>query len=257
MQLSNQASFDLESEQNISAMAADTAVTKVSQEWIDTTGQYRYVYNWKWLGLPIIQLPADIVATQEIIWSVNPTVIIETGVARGGSIVFNASQLAMLDLCEGTSASLQASNRRCIGIDIDIRAHNREALEAHPLAPLVTLYEGSSIDIKTVDLVRNLLRPDDRVMVILDSNHTHEHVLRELELYSGLVTPGSFLVVHDTGIENAPDDAFTNRDWGKGDNPLTAMYAFLKDNKEFEIAETICNKLLITSSPKGYLRRVS
>ncbi len=253
----NQASFDLESEQNISAMAADAAVTKVSQAWIDTTGSYRYVYNWKWMGLPIIQLPADVVATQEIIWSVKPTVIIETGVARGGSIVFNASQLAMLDLCEGTSTSLQDSKRRCIGIDIDIRAHNREALEAHPLAPLVTLYEGSSIDTETADFVRNLLDPDDRVMVILDSNHTHDHVLRELELYSGLVTPGSFLIVHDTGIENAPDEAFANRDWGRGDNPLTAMYAFLKGNENFEIADTICDKLLITSSPKGYLRRVS
>lgn len=255
--MSNHLSFDLESERNISAMAADSAVTTVSQQWIDTTGPYRYVYNWKWMGLPIIQLPADIVATQEIIWSVKPTVIIETGVARGGSIVFNASQLAMLDLCEGTSVSLLDSGRRCIGIDIDIRAHNREALEAHPLAPLVTLFEGSSIDTGTVDFVRNLLEPDDRVMVILDSNHTHDHVLRELELYSGLVTPGSFLIVHDTGIENAPHDAFDNRDWGRGDNPLTAMYAFLQQNKDFEIADTICDKLLITSSPKGYLRRVS
>ena len=254
--MSDQASFDLESEQNISEMAADAAVTKVSQQWIDATGPYRYVYNWKWLGLPIIQLPADIIATQEIIWSVKPTVIIETGVARGGSVVFNASQLAMLDLCEGSGTSLEESMRRCIGIDIDIRTHNRQALEAHPLAPLVTLYEGSSIDNATVTFVRSLIKHDDRVLVILDSNHTHDHVLRELELYSGLVTPGSFLIVHDTGIENAPDDAFSHRAWGKGDNPLTAIYEFLEKNKEFAIDTTICNKLLITSSPKGYLKKL-
>lgn len=255
MQLSNQVSFDLESEQNISAMAADAAVTKVSQEWIDATGRYRYVYNWKWMGLPIIQLPADIVVTQEIIWSVKPTVIIETGVARGGSIVFNASQLAMLDFCDGVS--LNETKRRCIGIDIDIRAHNREALDAHPLAPLITLHEGSSIDSRTVDFVRGQLSPGDRVMVILDSNHTHDHVLRELELYAPMVSRGSFLVVHDTGIEAAPDGTFDDRDWGRGNNPLTAMHEFLTANRNFGIEHGVCDKLLITSSPSGYLRRES
>lgn len=250
-------SFDRESLQNIGAMAEDTDVKKISQEWINATGQYRYVYNWKWLGLPIIQLPADIVATQEIIWNVKPTIIVETGVARGGSIVFNASQLALLDLCDGSSVGVAGSRRRCIGIDIDIRAHNRAALDRHPLAPMITLYEGSSIDQSTADFIAGLIGPEDRVMVILDSNHTHEHVLRELELYSGFVSPGSFLIVHDTGIEMAPDDAFDNRDWGRGNNPLTAMHAFLADNHDFVVERGICDKLLISSSPSGYLRRVS
>lgn len=257
MHLNDQANFDLESRQNICAMADDVAVKAVSQDWINATGQYRYVYNWKWLGLPIIQLPADVAATQEIIWNVKPTVIIETGVARGGSIVFNASQLAMLDLCEQGSASLVDSKRRCIGIDIDIRSHNRAALESHPLAPMITLYEGSSVEQQTVRFVEELIKPEDRVMVILDSNHTHEHVLRELELYSGLVSPGSFLIVHDTGIELAPEDAFANRDWGRGNNPLTAMQEFLTTNTNLVIEHNICDKLLISSSPSGYLRRVS
>lgn len=250
-------SFDRESLQNISAMAEDADVRRISQEWINATGQYRYVYNWKWLGLPIIQLPADIVATQEIIWNVKPTVIIETGVARGGSIVFNASQLALLDLAEGSSAGVAGSKRRCIGIDIDIRTHNRIALEQHYLAPMITLYEGSSIDPSTADFVAGLIGPEDRVMVILDSNHTHEHVLRELELYAGFVSSGSFLIVHDTGIETAPDAAWDNRDWGRGNNPLTAMHEFLSENNDFVIEHSICDKLLISSSPSGYLRRVS
>lgn len=255
--MNDHANFDRESLENIGAMARDAAVKSVSQEWINTTGQYRYVYNWKWMGLPIIQLPADVVATQEIIWSVKPTVIVETGVARGGSIVFNASQLALLDLCEGVSTSVAGSKRRCIGIDIDIRSHNREALDSHPLAAMITLYEGSSIDQGTADFVADLIGPEDRVMVILDSNHTHEHVLRELELYSRLVSPGSFLVVHDTGIEMAPDDAFVDRNWGRGNNPLTAMQEFLATSPDFVIEDSICDKLLITSSPSGYLRRVS
>lgn len=255
--MSDQTIFDLESLNNISAMAEDETVKTVSQQWVDVTGQYRYVYNWKWMGLPIIQFPADIVATQEIIWSVKPTVIVETGVARGGSIVFNASQLALLDLCEGASPSLVGSTRRCIGIDIDVRSHNREAIDSHPMEPMITLIEGSSIEDATFQSVCELITPQDRVMVILDSNHTHEHVLRELELYSPLVSHGSFLIVHDTGIEVAPDSAFGNRNWGRGNNPLTALNEFLDGSDDFAVEDVVCNKLLTTSSPRGYLRRVN
>lgn len=253
--MNDQMNFDRESLENIRAMAGDDSVNRHSREWLTLVGKYRYVYNWKWMGLPIIQLPADIVATHEIIWSVKPTVIIETGVARGGSIVFNASQLALLDICEGAAVSLAGSNRKCIGIDIDIRSHNRSAIEAHPLAPMITLYEGSSVADDTFRFVEDLVTPEDRVMVILDSNHTHEHVLRELELYSGLVTRGSFLIVHDTGIEADPEGTSPDRDWGKGNNPLTAVKAFLQINGDFSAEDDISDKLLITSSPLGYLRR--
>lgn len=250
--------FDRESLRNIRAMAADPAVREVSQEWINTTGQYRYVYNWKWLGLPIIQLPADIVATQEIIWQVRPTVIVETGVARGGSIMFNTSQLALLDFCESSASNPRTSDRRCIGIDIDIRGGNRAMIEDHPLAPMITLLEGSSIASETVRSVGSLIRPEDRVMVILDSNHTHEHVIRELELYSGFVSLDSYLIVHDTGIEMAPHDAFSDRDWARGNNPFTAVQEFLAaTSSSFVIDHDVSDKLLISSSPKGYLRRVT
>lgn len=255
--MNDQMEFDLQSKQNISAMASDESVRRASQHWLDLTRKYGYVYNWRWMGLPVIQFPADIVATQEIIWSVKPTVIVETGVARGGSIVFNASQLALLDLCEAGKSSLTMSVRRCIGIDIDIRSYNREAIEGHPLAPMITLVEGSSVDETTFQYVRELITPEDRVMVILDSNHTHEHVLRELELYSQLVSHGSFLIVHDTGIEVAPESAFGNRDWGRGNNPLTALNAFLAISGDFEIEAVACDKLLTTSSPGGYLKRAT
>jgi len=238
-------------------MAHDADVKQLSQEWIDKTGLYKYVYNWRWQGLPIIQLPADVVATQEIIWTVQPTVIIETGVARGGSIVFNASQLAMLDLFEKGNTTINESRRRCIGIDIDIRVHNRDEIESHPLSPIITLIEGSSVEDTTVDAVNKLIQPDDIVLVILDSNHTHEHVKTELEKYSNLVSLGSYMIVHDTGIEYSPESLFENRDWGVGNSPLTAVNDFIESNSDFEIDKSISGKLLITSSPDGYLRRIS
>lgn len=254
--MSNQTNFDRESLQNIKRMGGDAALKQVSQDWINTSAGHNYVYNWKWLGLPIIQFPADIVVTQEIIWATKPTVIVETGVARGGSIIFNASQLALLDVCESVETfGVSLSRRRCIGIDIDIRSHTRQAVESHPLAPLVTLYEGSSTDELTARFVKEAIEPEDRVLVILDSDHSHEHVARELELYSPFVSRGSFLIVHDTGIEEAPEDMFANRAWGKGNNPMTAVEEFVAQNADFSVADEIGNKLLITSSPGGYLRR--
>lgn len=254
--MDDQAAFDRESVQNVSAMSKDAELRRLSQHWIDSTGPYKYVYNWKWLGLPIIQLPADIVVTQEIIWLVKPTLIIETGIARGGSLVFNASQLAVLDLCEGHTAGLRKSARRVVGIDIEIRRHNGVALESHPLAPMITMYEGSSIDETTVDFIRREIRSDDRVLVILDSNHTHAHVLTELELYSGFVTQDSFVIVHDTSIEHGLQDNFKHREWGAGNNPWTAVNDFLATRSDFVVDHYFSDKLLISSSPGGYLRRV-
>ena len=254
--LSDLEEFKRDSIFNLEKMCSDENVKKVSQEWINQTGKHNYAYNWRWLGLPIIQLPADIVATQELIWKIEPTVIIETGVARGGSLIFNASQLAMLDLCKYGSSSIMNSERRCIGIDIDIRPHNRGAIESHPLSPMIQMVEGSSTDEITFNKVMELIKPDDKIMVILDSNHTHAHVKEELVMYSPLVSLESYIVVHDTGIEFSPDSAFKNRDWGVGNNPLTAILEFLDSNDTFQVDKLQSDKLLITSSPNGYLQRV-
>ena len=202
-----------------------------------------YTYNFDWLGLPIIQYPQDMIAVQEIIWHTKPDVIIETGVARGGSLVLSASILHLLN-----------GQGRVIGVDIDIRKHNREAIEAHPLAFRINLVEGSSIDDNTMQKVKNFIKPDDRVMVILDSNHTHDHVLKELELYSPIVTSECYLIVMDTAIDDMPDDYFPDRPWGVGNNPKTAVHQFLKTNDRFQIEESIHNKLLITVAPDGYLK---
>ena len=247
--------YDLDSIENIKSMSADESVRSASQHWIDITGPYKYVYNWKWLGRPIIQLPADIVFTQELIYEYKPDVIVETGVARGGSIIFNAAQLAMLDLCEKQACNISASARFCIGIDIDIRDHNRQGLLEHPFAPMIRLVEGSSIDKSIVDRVKSMIPASSKVMVILDSNHTYSHVYSELQLFSKIVTPGMPLIVHDTGIEYAPSELFPDRDWSKGDNPMSAVNQFLEESVEFERLDNKSDKLLITSSPLGYLRK--
>lgn len=202
-----------------------------------------YTYNFDWLGLPIIQTPQDIVALQEIIWETKPDIIIETGVARGGSLIFYASMLHMLN-----------NKGKVIGIDIDIRAHNRKAIEEHTLSSYIHLIEGSSTDQNTVEHVKHFIPQNSRVMVILDSNHTHDHVLNELELYSPLVSKECYLVVLDTIVEDLPDDLYPNRPWGKGNNPKTAVHEFMKITKRFEIDHTITNKILLTAAPDGYLK---
>lgn len=208
--------------------------------------QNQYTYNFDWLGLPIIQLPQDIIALQEIIWKTKPDIIIETGVARGGSIIFHASMLHLLN-----------GDGKVIGIDIDIRPHNRKNIEDHPLSFRVNLIQGSSIELSTVEAVKALLKPTDKVMVILDSNHTHDHVLKELELYSTFVTKNCYLVVLDTWVEDLPDDLFHNRPWGKGDNPKTAVHKFMDTTARFEIDKMVPNKLALTCAPDGYLKCIS
>ena len=205
--------------------------------------QNKYTYNFDWLGLPIIQYPQDIVALQEIIWTTKPNVIIEMGVARGGSIIFHASMLHLLN-----------GDGKVIGVDIDIRDHNRQAIENHPLSFRVHLIQGSSIESVTVDQVKSLLKPTDRVMVILDSHHTHDHVLKELELYSPLATKGCYLIVLDTCVQDLADDLFHDRPWGKGNNPKTAVHQFMETTNRFEIDEVIPNKLVLTAAPDGYLK---
>lgn len=243
--MSEVAKFFSEVQQNIEGLGQDLAVQGLSNIWIREITRHKYAYNFTWMGRPIIQLPQDIMALQEIIMRVQPDLIIETGIAHGGSLIFSASMLELL-----------GQDGQVLGIDIDIRAHNRVEIEKHPMARRITMIQGSSIDPVIASQVQAFARDKKRVMVILDSNHTHAHVLQELELYSPLVTCDSYLVVFDTVIEDMPDTFFPDRPWGKGDNPKTAVWEFLKQNNRFEIDRQIEHKLLLTVAPDGYLKCV-
>jgi cephalosporin hydroxylase len=223
--------------------------------------QPKYSYNFSWLGRPVIQYPQDIVATQELIWAVKPDLIIETGIAHGGSLVFSASMLAMLDYADAAEAGEVLDparpKRKVVGVDIDIRAHNREALDAHPMRSRMELIEGSSIAPEIIAQVQKHANGKKRILVCLDSNHTHDHVLAELEAYAPMVGVGSYCCVFDTIIEDLPGDIFPDRPWGKGDNPKTAVWQYLRTHPEFEIDKLIERKLLITVAPDGYLKRIA
>ena len=220
----------------------------------------KYSYNFAWLGRPIIQYPQDIVAMQELIWQVKPDLVIETGIAHGGSLIMSASILALLDYCEavteGQLLDPAKPRRQVLGIDIDIRAQNRAAIEAHPMAGRTEMIQGSSIAPEIVAKVRERAKGVGRVLVCLDSNHTHDHVLAELRAYAPLVTAGSYCVVFDTMIEDLPADAAPDRPWGPGNNPKTAVWEFLKGQSDFEIDKQIENRLMISVAPDGYLKRI-
>ena len=219
----------------------------------------RYSYNFQWQGRPIIQYPQDIVAMQEIVWATRPDLIIETGIAHGGSLVLSASLLALLDLADAradnTLVDPRKPRRQVLGIDIDIRAHNRAAIESHPLADRITMLQGSSVDDAVVAQVREAASRAQRVMVCLDSNHSHAHVLAELRAYAPLVTAGCFCVVFDTVVEDLDPGLYPDRPWDVGDNPKTAVAAFLAENDDFVVDESMDSKLLVTVAPGGYLRR--
>lgn len=254
-------SFEKECQDNISKYGDDKAWHEVSIQWLHRAFQQHYMYNFSWLGRPIIQAPAEIVAMQEIIWKVRPELIIETGVAHGGSLIMSASMLAFLDISDaivaGEMIDPRLSRRKVLGVDIDIRAHNRAAIEAHPMASRIQMIQGSSIDSEVVEQVRRVASGYSRILVCLDSNHTHEHVLAELQAYAPLVSLGSYCVVYDTVIEDMPADMFPDRPWGPGNNPKTAVWEYLKSHPEFEIDKSIQHKLLITVAPDGFLRRVA
>jgi cephalosporin hydroxylase len=250
-------------EQRLLSAAQSRASTDFSDLGIDffrKTAPLKYSYNFDWLGRPIIQLPQDMVAVQEIIWQTRPDLIIETGVAHGGSLIQSASLLSLLDMTDairdGRSINPAASERLVVGIDIDIRSHNRKAIEAHPMASRIRLLQGSSISSDIVGQVGEIAAKYNRVMVCLDSNHTHEHVLAELEAYAPLTTAGCYCVVFDTIVEDLPKDLYLDRPWGPGDNPKTAVWQYLKTHSEFEIDKSIQHKLLLTVAPDGYLKRV-
>jgi len=219
-----------------------------------------YVYNFDMLGRPIIQMPQDILAIQEIVWSVKPDLIIETGIAHGGSLILSASLLAQLDLVDaiekGGRINPKESNRKVLGIDIDIREHNFKEIKSHPMNSRIQMIQGSSVDPDVVKQVTQIAEKFDKVLVCLDSNHTHKHVIAELEAYAPLVSVGSYCVVFDTIIEDMPVELFPDRPWGPGNNPKTAVWEYLKTHSEFEIDRSIQHKLLITVAPDGYLKRI-
>jgi cephalosporin hydroxylase len=229
----------------IRKMASCRSLHEVTREWFIASSQYEYSYHFSWLGRPIIQFPQDVLAMQEIIWSVKPDLIIETGIARGGSLIFYASLLELIG--EGGIV---------VGIDIDIREDNRREIERHPLFKRIRMIQGSSIDPAVVAEVSSLAKGREKILVALDSNHTHDHVLSEMKYYSPFVTQSSYLVVFDTIIEDMPEDFSFNRSWGKGNNPATAVREFLKANDRFVADQEIDNKLLITVAPGGYLKCV-
>ncbi len=265
-------SFEEQRTLNIAALGADEHLQEASRLWKQSAGRHQYGHNFSWLGRPIIQLPQDMVAMQEIVWNVKPDLIIETGIAHGGSLILSASMLALLDYCEavGQGAALNpwGSKRRVLGIDIEIRPHNREAIEEHPMSHLIEMIEGSSVAPDVVEQVRAVAKGHEKILVFLDSNHTHDHVLSELTTYAPLTSVGSYCVVWDSGIEDLPAGYCADRPWGKGNNPKTAVREYLRCLESganadgdgscvrFEIDKFIDYKLAITSSTDGFLKRV-
>ena len=244
--MSEVAKFLAEVSANIAGLRADADLQGLSRIWLREITRHKYAYNFSWMGRPIIQFPQDMIAMQEIIWKVRPRRIVETGVAHGGSLIYYASLLELL-----------GGDRLVVGVDIDIRAHNRIEIENHPMAGRIRMVQGSSIEPGTAEQVQALVDGHGPVIVVLDSNHTHSHVLRELQLYSPFVQCGSYLVVFDTLVEDMPDDLIVDRPWKKGNNPKTAVREFLKTNSRFDVDSDLESKLLITVAPGGYLRCIA
>ncbi len=230
---------------NIKLMSQDSDLKKKSIDWMLHADKYKYTYNFRWMGIPIIKFPNDILALQEIIWKVKPDIIIETGIAHGGSIIFSATMLELI-----------GNDGLVIGVDIDIRKHNRVEIEKSKFYKRVKMFEGSSVSKKIIKQIKSFIRPKSKVMVFLDSNHTYQHVKKEIEIYSKLVTKNSYLVVEDTFTEFFPKNYFSNRPWDVGNNPLIAINEFLKKNKNFKIDKNLNEKLSITETFDGYLKKI-
>ena len=251
--------FEKEKKYRLANNSVDSGLRRAAAGFMRESIRAQYSYNFRVLGRPVIQYPQDIVAIQELIWQIKPDLIIETGIAHGGSLILSASMLALLDYCDavenGELLDPKATKRRVLGIDIDIRAHNRAAIEAHPMAHRIDMIQGSSIAPEVIAQVQAQAAGYERVVVILDSNHTHAHVLAELQAYAPLVSKGSYCVVFDTVIEDLPAGMYPDRPWDVGNNPKTAVREYLTQNPSFEVDEDMDAKLLITVAPGGYLRR--
>ncbi len=241
--------FKQERDELIEKNSKDEALVNSAKQFLEESARVNYSYNFEWLGRPIIQYPQDIVAIQELIFKVKPDLIIETGIAHGGSLIFHASMLTLLEACG------EITQGKVLGIDIDIREHNKQEILKHPMNKKITMLEGSSTDKEMIKKVKEFAKDGRKIMIFLDSNHTHSHVLAELRAYASLVSVGSYCCVLDTLIEDMPKD-FYDRPWNKGDNPKTAVWEFLKECDEFEIDKSIDNKLLISVANDGYLKRV-
>ena len=253
--------FD-QSKKEIFSQGNDEKLKSLTNDWIIESARLKYSYHFNWLGRPIIQYPQDIIGLQEILWKVQPDIVIETGIARGGSLIFFSSILELIALCGGPESS------KIIGIDIDIRSHNKQAILDHPLSKRIEMIEGSSTDTKIYEQIKEKVEIGKKILVCLDSNHTYKHVKKELDLYGPLISKGSYIIVCDTIIEDMPQNFFADRTWGTGDNPKTAVLDYVSELNQnssygndgellkFQIDTEIENKLLITVSPSGYLKRV-
>ncbi len=252
--------FEFEIKDRINKNARNQPLLNAASSFMFESTLPKYSYNFLWQGRPIIQYPQDIVAMQELIWKVKPDLIIETGIAHGGSLIFSASMLALIELgVASNNKELLDPNKpknMVLGIDIDIREHNRIAIENHPMYSRIKMIEGSSIEEETIKNVKSYASNFSKILVFLDSNHTSEHVLRELELYAPLVSKGSYCVVFDTVIEDLPSELFPDRPWGPGNSPKTAVKKFLSDNTEFKIDKDYDSKLLISVCPSGFLKKI-
>lgn len=253
--------FEKERLSRISKFKSDNEFQSLSNKWLQYSMKEGFVYNFDWLGRPIIQYPNDIVGFQEIVWKVKPDLIIETGIAHGGSLILSASLMALLDLMEATELGIpldtQNTQRKVVGIDIDIRDHNRVLIESNPLSNRIKMIEGSSIDQNIIDQVKDFSKGYKNILVCLDSMHTHDHVLKELKAYSELVSIGSYCIVYDTFVEDIAEGFFNDRPWDVGDNPKTAVTEFMHKNPKFKIDDIMHDKLQITVAPNGFLKRIS
>ncbi|MDF2188768.1 cephalosporin hydroxylase family protein [Paraflavitalea sp. CAU 1676] len=237
--------FNEERKQRIENNGSNESLKAAAKEFNTASNIAHYSYNFSWMGRPIIQYPQDMLAMQELIWEIKPDLIIETGIAHGGSLIYYASLMELI------------GHGKVVGIDIDIREHNRKEIESHPMFKRIQMISGSSIDQQIVEEVVKLAEGKTKIMVCLDSNHTHDHVLRELQLYAPFVTPDSYLIVFDTIVEHLPEGYLgQQRPWGVANNPQTAVEEFLKTNDQFKVDNSIDNKLLISVAPGGYLKRI-
>jgi cephalosporin hydroxylase len=247
--MNDELEFAREVQSRINAQGNEIDLVSSANKFLEAGLKTKYIYNFSWLGRPIIQTPQDIVALQEIIFRIKPDLIIDIGIARGGSIVFFASLLELNTLYGGNR------DAKVLGVEIDLRAHNRSAIEESPLSKRIELIDGSSLNPDVISQVAKLTENKKTVMVCLDSLHTHEHVLAELEIYSKFVTSGSYCIVFDTSIEGMEDSLFIDRPWKTGDSPGSAVKEFLSKERSFVIDESIDNQLVFTMNKNGYLKR--
>lgn len=246
----------------IDAQGADKEFKALTNEWVEKSAAHKYSYHFEWLGRPVIQYPQDIVGMQQLIWNIKPDLIIETGIARGGSLILSASILELVAACGGNP------DAKVLGVDIDIRDHNRQAVEDHPMSKRIEMIQGSSVAPDIITQVKDFAKDYKTILVCLDSNHTHDHVLEELKLYAPLASVGSYCIAFDTIVEDMDKSLSDNRPWGPGDNPKTAVWEYLDSLKSgdvkdddgnavrYEIDKVIENQLMITVAPDGFLKRV-